>query len=123
MITITIDEIRGGVLIPLRDVVARLPINQVLRIRLRDFQMHYGQPLGMTLQDFESRTSSKEGIVLTSEEFNMFAALDMQIIDGQIELEIQCGEKSEKLLVECVDATLWELSSESDEVMRLIANE
>jgi hypothetical protein len=47
----------------------------------------------------------------------------MQIIDGSIELEIQWGERIEKLLVECVDATLWELSSDSDDIMALIAEE
>jgi hypothetical protein len=77
----------------------------------------------MTLHEFEIRSNSTEGIVLTREEFSQFASSDMQIIDGSIELEIQWGERTEKLLVECVDATLWELSSESDDVMELIAEE
>lgn len=123
MITLTIEEIRNGILIPLRDVVTRLPVSRAVRIRLRDFRMHFGNPLGMTLHEFESRSNSTEGIVLTREEFSQFASSDMQIIDGSIELEIQWGERTEKLLVECVDATLWELSSESDDVMELIAEE
>jgi hypothetical protein len=85
--------------------------------------MHFGNPLGMTLHEFEVRSNSTEGIVLTQEEFRQFASSDMQIIDGSIELEIQWGERTEKLLVECVDATLWELSSESDDIMALIAEE
>jgi len=77
----------------------------------------------MTLHEFEVRSNSTEGIVLTREEFRQFASSDIQIIDGSIELEIQWGERTEKLLVECVDATLWELSSESDDIMALIAEE
>ncbi len=87
MTMITIDELRRGTLIPLQDVVARLPINQTRRIRLRDFQNQLGHPLEMTLQGLESRTKSKQV-------FESFAASDMQIIDGQIELEIQCGERT-----------------------------
>ncbi len=123
MTMVTIDEIRNGTLIPLRDILIRLPISRAVRVRLRDFRMHVGHPLGMPLQEFENRSSSPDGIVLTQEEFGAFAASDMQIVDGLIELEIQSGGKTEKLLVECVDATLWELSSESDGVMALIAEE
>ena len=123
MIMLTIEEIQNGILIPLRDVVTRLPVSRAVRIRLRDFRMHFGNPLGMTLHEFEVRSNSTEGIVLTQEEFRQFSSSDMQIIDGSIELEIQWGERTEKLLVECVDATLWELSSESDDIMALIAEE
>jgi len=121
MIVVTIDEFRNGVLIPLREVVSRLPVSRTVGIRLRDFRMHFGNPLGMTLQEFETRSNSIEGIVLTPEAFCQFASSDMQIIDGSIELDIQWGERTEKLMVECVDATMWELSSESDDVMALIA--
>ncbi len=123
MIMLTIEEIQNGILIPLRDVVTRLPVSRAVRIRLRDFRMHFGNPLGMTLHEFEVRSNSTEGIVFTREEFRQFASSDIQIIDGSIELEIQWGERTEKLLVECVDATLWELSSESDDIMALIAEE
>ena len=123
MIMLTIEEIQNGILIPLRDVVTRLPVSRAVRIRLRDFRMHFGNPLGMTLHEFEVRSNSTEGIVLTQEEFRQFSSSDMQIIDGSIELEIQWGERIEKLLVECVDATLWELSSDSDDIMALIAEE
>ena len=71
--------------------------------------------------DFENRTKSVDGLVLDSESFLRFASTDMQIIDGVIEVDVRLENGEAQLVVECIDATQWELSSESSEVMTMIA--
>jgi hypothetical protein len=117
---ITIDERINGVLVPLREVIYRLPIGQARTVRLRTFRMHYGQPFGLSLLEFEKRTQSDEGLVLDSDSFQRFAATEMQIIDGTIELDIKLQDCFAQLVVECIDASQWELSSESSDVIGMI---
>lgn len=117
-----ITETLNGVLVPLRDLLHRLPLDQAKTIRLRDFRMHYGVPLGLGLQDFEEKTKSLDGIILDKESFTRFASAELQIIDGTIEVDLRIQDEDINLLIECIDATEWELSSESCEVLRLISN-
>ena len=119
--TIIIDAKLDGVLLPLRELVRRMPIAYAKTIRLRDFRLHFGQPLGLATIDFENRTKTVEGIILDNESFLRFAYTNMQIIDGSIEVVIKLLHGEVLLLVECIDATRWEFSSESSEVLDLIA--
>jgi hypothetical protein len=123
MTTITIDDKRNGILLPLADIAKRLPISQAVRIRLRDFRLQFGAPLGMTLREFEDGTKTSEGLVLSPESFSTLAAADMQMIDGTIEFDLCIDGKKTRLLVECIDASLWELTSESNEVMAMVTKE
>lgn len=117
---IIINTKQNGVLVPLSEFVRQLPLERANKIILRDFRMHFGWPLGLCVRDFEEKTKSHTGIVLDSESFVRLAYTDMQIIDGTIEVYFRLEGGDAVLLIECVDATQWELSSASSEVVSLL---
>jgi len=114
--TITIDDRTGGVLIPLGEVVRGIPWRQAGRIRLHDFRLHVGRPLGMAAAEFEALTRTPGGLVLDGESFGRLVSTDMQIIDGMIEFDLVVDGTAARLTVECIDATQWEISSDSIDV-------
>lgn len=120
MTTLQIDRKHNGILVPLSDVVRILPVSQVSSVVLKDFRLHFGSPLGIPLQEFELRTKAHDGLLLNSKAFEDFAKTNMQIIDGTIIFDLRTTGGNGRLIVECIDASIWELSADSAETVELL---
>ena len=117
-----VDELENGVLLSLPSLRRRLPLSRDLDWVFHNIALHpVGsriQPFGLLIPEFERLTHAPEGYRATQREFDKFLGLDIQLIDGKI----ACYSSEERhrplLTVECVDSTLWEISTQSTEMAR-----
>jgi hypothetical protein len=82
--------------------------------------MHYGRPLGMSLNEFETMTTMPTGLTLKLSEFKELLNSAFQVIDGEIEIELLSDGEPQMLTLECIDATCWQISTESNWVEKML---
>lgn len=115
-----VREYPDGALISLSALMDRLPNLPVGSCHLTDIRLHYGRPLGYATVVFEQLTASSTGLTISGPEFKLFASADMQILDGEIEIEFSDSCQYGVLRVVCDDATSWELHADSDSLSQLL---
>jgi hypothetical protein len=120
MLTITVTEYEDGVLLSLKELVSRLPLEYAKAFRLKDFRVHYGWPLGLSMIEFENLTTTPTGLALDVNRFKELLKSEFQIIDGEIEIELSSDGEQQLLTLECIDATCWQVSTESIWVEKML---
>jgi hypothetical protein len=112
----TIREIVGGVLIPLIQVVNRLPAINYQFVVFKDMRFTSGLLLGLPVPDFERLSRDfTGGFVIAKQDFERVLTADVQVRDGIVEFVGMCGLTL--LRIECVDASQWDISTEQADVL------
>jgi hypothetical protein len=113
-----VREFLGGILIPLREVVAKLPIN-FLFVAFRDVEFSSGFIFGLPVPEFERLSHDLNGgFVISSRDFDRFLEIDIQMIDGTIEFIGLDGIVMLKL--ECIDSSQWEITTGLNEIATIL---
>jgi hypothetical protein len=117
MYSFALREVRGGVLIPLRSVIERIPCDNVTHWRFRDITVNAGVPFGIPAPLFEERSRiSPDGVCVSTEEFSEFLQTDIQIIDGCIYGLSGAGARTPLFCIDCIDASQWEVTTEDESI-------
>lgn len=108
---------------------ALVPLNHILNIihpegadswRLRDISLiGIARPFGMDIDQFMSASRSAPlGISVSHDEFIHFLEAGAQIIDGEIQAWTGQPDPRLILIMDCQDASQWDIITDSPEVIR-----
>jgi hypothetical protein len=114
-----VKSLNGGVLITLREVVRRLGDPVAAYWSLKDIAFISRFPLDGDVFEFEERTRSPQGVIMSQEEFMNFISLDFQLADGTV-YGFGCEPDGGFLEVSCVDSSFWEIDTDSAHILKLL---
>jgi hypothetical protein len=116
-----VREFENEVLISLPSLIKRLPIpNRALWV-FRDVQLNGGpeKPFGFRVPEFERLTREQpNGFTASQESFDRFLKMDLQFLDGSIDVLADYPPNELLLRIDCEDSSQWELSSHSEDLTR-----
>lgn len=108
----------GNILVPLSELLAKIPVHDIELWGIR-WLTYVGAvpPLGISIQEFEKLTATLEkGLLLGKRDFELLLKPDHQIIDGIFDGYINFDGRPPKLTIECVDSTLWEVTTDASDI-------
>lgn len=112
MTTFVIRELHNGVLVPLKDVVQRLPRVVATTWCFRHIQVHVGWPFGLTVHEFERLTRERaDGYCVTDDAMRAFLEAEIQVVDGEIDAIAEDGTRL--FTLENEDSSQWEIHTEN----------
>lgn len=120
MSTFIVNEKVSGTLLPLADLIERMPFDDITSWRFRDIYLHgYGRPFGLTFDEFEGASRQLPGgFEVTDDEFRAFLEADFQIIDGIIEAWANGPPPRCVVCFDCEDSSQWEITTDRPELSR-----
>ena len=116
-----VREFENRVLISLPSLIKRLPIPSPALWVFRDVKLNGGpdKPFGFRVPEFESLTRERpNGFAASQESFDQFLKMDLQFLDGSIDVLAESPPHKPLLTIDCEDSTQWELSSHSEDLTR-----
>ena len=122
------DEQNAGVVIPLKDIVRRLPLARVHAWLVKDLEGMGTAPFAIEMAAFETLTINLQyGVLLTSSELAVFQDPGVQVTDGEftgLTLERLTTATTlydlQLLTLRCVDSSFWECESDDEEILETV---
>lgn len=115
----TISDLEGGILISLREVIQRLGVPVAAYWSLKDINFISRFPLEGDVFEFEKRSRSSHGVIMTQDEFIKFIDLDFQLADGMVEAA-DCKPDGDFLKITCVDSSYWEIETNAEGLLKIL---
>jgi hypothetical protein len=124
------EGIESPVLISLRSVLQRLPLDRVDVWLVKNIEAQGVMPFGVSLTAFEDLAERlKHGVAVTAEELHVFTAEDIEVLEGEFvglafrrppPTGVSGIEDFRLLSLKCVDSTLWECETDDSEIRAAI---